>query len=379
LTVTAVVVIVNAGDTVVPPATVTEAGTVVLGSLLVSVTTAPPAGAGPFSVTVFAVVEVPPSTDAGDNVTVEAVSGPTVKVAIAVAPYVAEIVTGVAELTELVVMVNAGDTVVPAATVTEAGTVAAAGLLLISVTTAPPAGAGPLSVTVFNVVDVPPSTDVGDRFTAAGLGASTVKVPGTVAPPYVAVIVTGVLVATAVVVMANAGDTVAAPATVTVAGTVAAAGLPLVSVTTAPPFGAGPLSVTVFIVVDVPPRTDPGDNVTAETMGGVVTLFTVTDTPALVLELFAESVAMALSICGPLVAVVVSQLKLYPGPAPVTTLPRLAPSNWNCTPVSDTISTALAVTVTVPLSIAPAAGAVTATDNGVASTVNSSITSSELL
>ena len=81
MTVTAVVVIVNAGDTVVPPATVTEAGTVVLGSLLVSVTTAPPAGAGPFSVTVFAVVEVPPSTDAGDNVTVEAVSGPTVKVA----------------------------------------------------------------------------------------------------------------------------------------------------------------------------------------------------------------------------------------------------------------------------------------------------------
>ena len=88
--------------------------------------------------------------------------------------------TGVAELTELVVMVNAGDTVAPAATVTEAGTVAAAGLPLVSVTTTPPAGAGPLSVTVFAVVDVPPSTDAGDNVTADGLGASTVNVAGAV-------------------------------------------------------------------------------------------------------------------------------------------------------------------------------------------------------
>ena len=94
--------------------------------------------------------------------------------------------TSVAELTELVVMVNAGDTVAPPATVTEAGTAATPGLLLISVTTTPPAGAGPLSVTVFAVVDVPPSTDAGDKVTADGLGASTVKVPGTVTPPYVA-------------------------------------------------------------------------------------------------------------------------------------------------------------------------------------------------
>ena len=114
----------------------------------------------------------------------------------------------------------------------------------------------------------------------------------------------------------------------------------------------------VFRVVDNPPRTDAGFKVTAETVGGVVMLLTVTETAALVPELPAESVAIAVRVCGPLVAAVVSQLKLYAGPAPATGLPRLVPSNWNCTPVKETISEALAVRVTVPLSVAPAAGAV---------------------
>ena len=47
-----------------------------------------------------------------------------------------------------------------AATVTLAGTCAAAVLLLERVTTAPPAGAGPFNVTV-PVEDVPPSTEAG--------------------------------------------------------------------------------------------------------------------------------------------------------------------------------------------------------------------------
>ena len=73
-------------------------------------------------------------------------------------------------------MVNAGDTVAPPATVTEAGTAATPGLLLISVTTTPPAGAGAFSVIVFKVVDVPPKTDAGDNVTAEGLGGNTVKI-----------------------------------------------------------------------------------------------------------------------------------------------------------------------------------------------------------
>ena len=72
------VAIVNTGETLVPAAIVTEAGTVTRGSLLDRFTTAF-AGAGPFIVTLFAVVETPPITDAGDRVTETAVNGITVR------------------------------------------------------------------------------------------------------------------------------------------------------------------------------------------------------------------------------------------------------------------------------------------------------------
>jgi hypothetical protein len=85
LVLTAVVVMVKAGDTVVPPATVTDAGTVALGSLLVRATTTPLMGAGPFKLTVPD-VETPPRTDDGVRVMTEAVNGPTVKVEGTVTP-----------------------------------------------------------------------------------------------------------------------------------------------------------------------------------------------------------------------------------------------------------------------------------------------------
>ena len=68
------------------------------------------------------------------------------------------------------------------AMVTPAGTLAAAVLLLPSVTSAPPAGAGPFSVTV-PVDELPPRTDVGVNDTELSVAAVTVKVAVFVTDP----------------------------------------------------------------------------------------------------------------------------------------------------------------------------------------------------
>jgi len=62
-------------------AIVTLVGTVATALLLPTVTSAPPAGAGPFSVTV-PVDALPPRTDVGLNVTELRVAAVTVKVAV---------------------------------------------------------------------------------------------------------------------------------------------------------------------------------------------------------------------------------------------------------------------------------------------------------
>ena len=72
--------------------------------------------------------------------------------------------------------------VAPAATVTLAGTCAAAVLLLDRVTTAPPVGAAAVNVTV-PVDEVPPSTEVGLSVTALSVAAAvTVRLAVCVAP-----------------------------------------------------------------------------------------------------------------------------------------------------------------------------------------------------
>jgi hypothetical protein len=160
--VTADVVMVNVGETVAPAATVTEAGTPTPGSLLVRVTTAPPAGAGLLSVTLLAVVETPPTTEGGDRVTESTVTGLTVRFAPFCTPlYVPAIVAIVLAPTGDVVMVNNADAVAYAGTVTEPGGIAL-GSLLVRVTTTS-WGAGPFNVvTLFSVVEPPPITDEGE-------------------------------------------------------------------------------------------------------------------------------------------------------------------------------------------------------------------------
>jgi len=84
--------------------------------------------------------------------------------------YDAEMLTGVEAVTELLLTVKVA-LLAPAATVTLAGTLAAA-LPLESNTCAPPVSAGPLSVTVPVEVCAPPVTLVGFSVTEESVGAT---------------------------------------------------------------------------------------------------------------------------------------------------------------------------------------------------------------
>jgi hypothetical protein len=251
---------------VAPAATVTDAGTWATDvSLELSVTTAPPVGAGPLSITV-PVEAPPPKTEVGDRPTEERAAGVTVKVAVWLTLLKrAVIVTGVFEATGMVAAEKVA-VVAPAATVTDAGTWAAAVLLELSETAKPPVGAGLASVTV-PVEGLPPMTEVGDRPTDVSTGGVTVRVAVWLTLLKEAVIVTGVLAATGSVVAVKVA-VVAPAATVTDAGTWAAAVLFELRLTTAPPVGAGPSRVTVP-VEDTPPTTEVGDRPTEERPAGV--------------------------------------------------------------------------------------------------------------
>src|SRR3979490_3367096 len=92
---------------------------------------------------------------------------------------------------------------------------------------------------------------------------------------------------------------------------------------------------------------------------------TVTLTAAEVARLPAASRATAVRTCEALVAVALSQDTAYG--AAVTSAPRLAPSSLNCTPATPTLSEALAVTLSLPDTVAPAAGDVIETEGAMVS------------
>jgi hypothetical protein len=249
---------------VAPAATVTLTGTVAAEvSLLESVMIAPPVGAASFSVTV-PVDPLPPVTLDGFATRDAMLVALTVSVAMPGVPlYVPVSVTCVVVPNADVVTGNVAE-VAPAEIVTLTGTVAAAVLLLVSVTTAPPVGAEALSVTV-PVAPVPPGTLVGFTDTDEITGGFTVSEVFWL-PLYVPVSVACAAVPTGKVVTANVAE-VAPAETVTLAETDATGLLLLVSATTAPPVGAAAFNATVP-VEPVPPVTLVGFTETEEITGG---------------------------------------------------------------------------------------------------------------
>ena len=141
--------------------------------LLLRVTTIPPAGAGPANVAV-PVALFPPAMVAGLTVTVAREFGTMVSTAVLVMPaYVAEIDDEALAVTTTVVMVNLA-LLAPAATVTLAGTVATAVLVLARLTTTPPVGALPVSVAV-PLTAFPPAVLVGLSVSDDKTGGTTVR------------------------------------------------------------------------------------------------------------------------------------------------------------------------------------------------------------
>lgn len=231
---------------------VTLEGTMAANPLLLDKnTTAPPAGAGPSSVTV-PVEEPPPVTLDGLSVRDRSVGDWTTSEADWVTPlFAAEIVTEVAVPTGAVVAVNV-TLLAPAGTVMEGATAATEESLVDRETAIPPLGAGPLRTTV-PLEELPPVRFAGVIESDATVGGTTVRDAVSIVPLEVAVIVMEVEAATAVVATVNV--VVVAPAcTVTEGGTLATEGSLLDKETTAPPLGAALLKL-MMPVEEAPPVT----------------------------------------------------------------------------------------------------------------------------
>ena len=250
---------------VFPAGIVTEAGTVTDDRLLVSVTLIPPVGAMEERLTV-AVLVFPPATEVGLSVIRDNVGGLIVRVAVwLTVPSLAVNMPTFWTDTARVFAVNVAP-VLPAKIVTDAGTTAE-GMLLESLTSNPPTGAG-LLIATDPLEDCPPSTAIGSRVAETSVGDSRVRVPVFETVPVLPVIDTAFSNATGSVEIVK----VAAPSPeviVTDLGT-AAELLLLVRVTTRPLGPAFPFRTTVPTEM-MPPGTVEGFMVTEAIVAGVST------------------------------------------------------------------------------------------------------------
>ena len=238
--VTVVVVAVNVCE-LLPAGIVMPAGTVTTDGLaLSSETNTPPAGATRLMLTV-PVELVPPETFAGTKLTRTTGGGSMVTIAVTiVVPVVAVTVTVVDVLTGFAVTVNVC-TLVPAGTLTVAGTGNAPALLLVRLTVTPLAAAFPVRVTV-PVVPCPLATLFGLKANCVTTAGRIVSVL-VLLPPFsdaVSVAVTWVVTGK----VATPKTTLVAPAGIIVVAGTDASELLLESWIVTPPVGAGPPMVT---------------------------------------------------------------------------------------------------------------------------------------
>ncbi len=127
--------------------------------------------------------------------------------------------------------------------------------------------------------------------------------------------------------------------------------------------------------VTVPWTVAPLAGEVTDTVGCVVS-GTVTVTVADVVLLPVASRAIALRVCVPAATAPAFQLAEY-GDV-VSSAPRAAPSTWNWTPATPTLSEAFAVTEMVPVTVEPEVGKVIATAGGVMSLKTVTTTGSEV-
>ena len=244
--------VVAANVAVVAPAnTVTEAGAVNNVLLSVTVTTALPAGAALLSLTVHVLDELAPRL-VGLHANDDTVTAATrLMLAVCEVLLYDAVTTAVASLPTAPVVAANVAVVAPANTVTEAGTVNNV-LLSVTVTTALPAGAALLSLTVHVLDELAPRL-VGLHANDDTVTAATRLMLAVCEVLLYAAVTTAVAsLPTAPVVAANVA--VVAPAnTVTEAGTVNSV-LLSVTVTTALPAGAALLSLTVHVLDELAPR-----------------------------------------------------------------------------------------------------------------------------